>query len=1038
MAPALTETATDGHGVHLSSPLPSSALDADATMLGKELNSQMKLMGDSAAEPVWLNRTFLHSAKVCGEGAMELEDIPFTSPLAQSPGHYKTVLFSSSSSVLNLLSLNKKQSGDTNSAVLKGSLKNLFDHPSIFLVSIPEHKSRGIPKASERKIPHLVHEPMPDIGCAVNSSQIKSRRQNESECKSSAKGSFTFLTPAKINGSLGRAPAWHGSIVRKDMNAQPWDFRGAGDLSLIHCTAGEEAGVNSQLFQCLARHQTLVSQASQIQKRLQTLLGEHAATHCSEQLQGLRAHHFRTHTASSSAATEHTCSLLEENSFDLSEAETRLWNGLSCSHPNQTTSMPSNCSSEIQKFTHYAKAVLSGISEVLDSEATDSSSDEEWDHEIGTKNVPVSPSCEQRWLIDRSEISSRWTWLQARISELEYKIQQLGDLHRQILSSKGKVILADSQPLTDRLIQQMLLTETADLLSTARDNKAPAEVKDLSSELDFEMEPSSPTHLLRNIERQSAQLTEIVNSLMPPLNFSPTSSPVSKASRWKGQTKWGSHSETGNGELFLQNSTCVAPEHTAKKRRVCKRKQKLPHMSNTWVSARTRPLQTYHRRRLFVLDTPWHSSQEGQMPTTAACQCYSSCDHPAVCSKSACVRESVITRMTKTEQMGLLESSFHPVLSLSSDIPIPLHFQAVLHHEDWVNRPVAVNPVEKEDISSPDFTSCENTYPDFFPLLDCDHIENHHSELQKEEYWDLSPAHTTRAGQEMSKHTGRGGKKRRHTSQTGEDEKLFLSQLLDTSCYFTPTPEESPSDLATSSQGHRHSGQNSARRRLRTECFYDIDNIVIPMSLAATTKVEKLQYKDILTPSWRVVDTQCWEKKQGEMEEIEEIYDEAISSRHMKYEEKEKARWSSWEHNRWQRRNTRLSSRNADLSLSGDQALWAGRAQSEMSKQAGRACYSTAAATAGIEDSQQEHTLILPWERRVFPLQEHDAEALKPERDVDPLENLLHCQRPESCNSDSKASGSTPASGGIGTITPSAGHPGNSPKEEQSACSLNS
>uniref|UniRef100_W5MB63 KAT8 regulatory NSL complex subunit 1 like n=1 Tax=Lepisosteus oculatus TaxID=7918 RepID=W5MB63_LEPOC len=739
------------------------------------------------------------------------------------------------------------------------------------------------------------------------------------------------------------------------MNAQPWDFRGAGDLSLIHCTAGEEAGVNSQLFQCLARHQTLVSQASQIQKRLQTLLGEHAATHCSEQLQGLRAHHFRTHTASSSAATEHTCSLLEENSFDLSEAETRLWNGLSCSHPNQTTSMPSNCSSEIQKFTHYAKAVLSGISEVLDSEATDSSSDEEWDHEIGTKNVPVSPSCEQRWLIDRSEISSRWTWLQARISELEYKIQQLGDLHRQILSSKGKVILADSQPLTDRLIQQMLLTETADLLSTARDNKAPAEVKDLSSELDFEMEPSSPTHLLRNIERQqSAQLTEIVNSLMPPLNFSPTSSPVSKASRWKGQTKWGSH------------STCVAPEHTAKKRRVCKRKQKLPHMSNTWVSARTRPLQTYHRRRLFVLDTPWHSSQEFFFSSSKT-PCYSSCDHPAVCSKSACVRESVITRMTKTEQMGLLESSFHPVLSLSSDIPIPLHFQAVLHHEDWVNRPVAVNPVEKEDISSPDFTRTSEgrilgfiTSP--YNKSRSGNVKTHRQRRQEKETYQSDRRRLMETLAEVSLHISK------------LHEKLFLSQLLDTSCYFTPTPEVDIFFLLPQSSFQ-------LMRRLRTECFYDIDNIVIPMSLAATTKVEKLQYKDILTPSWRVVDTQCWEKKQGEMEEglqIEEFSDEAISSRHMKYEEKEKARWSSWEHNRWQRRNTR------------------------------QYCHS---------EIQQEHTvrapapsvvspfpgylfhflkLILPWERRVFPLQEHDAEALKPERDVDPLENLLHCQRPES------------------------------------------
>lgn len=36
-------------------------------------------------------------------------------------------------------------------------------------------------------------------------------------------------------------------------------------------------------------------------------------------------------------------------------------------------------------------------------------------------------------------------------------------------------------------------------------------------------------------------------------------------------------------------------------------------------------------------------------------------------------------------------------------------------------------------------------------------------------------------------------------------------------------------------------------RRNRTNS-YDIDNIVIPYSVAASTRVEKLQYKEILTP----------------------------------------------------------------------------------------------------------------------------------------------------------------------------------------------
>lgn len=50
-------------------------------------------------------------------------------------------------------------------------------------------------------------------------------------------------------------------------------------------------------------------------------------------------------------------------------------------------------------------------------------------------------STEWKWLVDRARVGSRWTWLQAQISELEYKIQQLTDVHRQIRASKVLCVL---------------------------------------------------------------------------------------------------------------------------------------------------------------------------------------------------------------------------------------------------------------------------------------------------------------------------------------------------------------------------------------------------------------------------------------------------------------------------------------------------------------------------------------------------------------------------------------------------------------------
>jgi len=44
-------------------------------------------------------------------------------------------------------------------------------------------------------------------------------------------------------------------------------------------------------------------------------------------------------------------------------------------------------------------------------------------------------------------IASRWTWLHAQVSDLEYRIRQQSDLYRQLRSLKGAVTLHDSSPL---------------------------------------------------------------------------------------------------------------------------------------------------------------------------------------------------------------------------------------------------------------------------------------------------------------------------------------------------------------------------------------------------------------------------------------------------------------------------------------------------------------------------------------------------------------------------------------------------------------
>lgn len=46
-----------------------------------------------------------------------------------------------------------------------------------------------------------------------------------------------------------------------------------------------------------------------------------------------------------------------------------------------------------------------------------------------------------RWARERSAIASRWTWLLAQISDLEYRIRQHNELYQQIKKTKGPVVL---------------------------------------------------------------------------------------------------------------------------------------------------------------------------------------------------------------------------------------------------------------------------------------------------------------------------------------------------------------------------------------------------------------------------------------------------------------------------------------------------------------------------------------------------------------------------------------------------------------------
>lgn len=78
----------------------------------------------------------------------------------------------------------------------------------------------------------------------------------------------------------------------------------------------------------------------------------------------------------------------------------------------------------------------------LDSDATASSSGAESCDEMLNYNntqqltAPLQRRAAYRWAEARAGIAARWMWLQAQISDLEYRIRQHGEIHRQIRAAK--------------------------------------------------------------------------------------------------------------------------------------------------------------------------------------------------------------------------------------------------------------------------------------------------------------------------------------------------------------------------------------------------------------------------------------------------------------------------------------------------------------------------------------------------------------------------------------------------------------------------
>ncbi|EFN65269.1 Uncharacterized protein KIAA1267 [Camponotus floridanus] len=447
----------------------------------------------------------------------------------------------------------------------------------------------------------------------------------------------------------------------------------------------------------------------------------------------------------------------------------------------------------------------------LDSDCTASSSGGESCDEMQTFNNPhqqnllISKRAAWRYAQDRAGVASRWTWLQAQISDLEYRIRQHNDLQRQIRAAKGLVVLENA---------------------------------------------------------------ETVNGY--------------------------------SGALPGSTGRYNSPEG------------ELP-------ASRTRPFvwSYYRKRKLLQVDRLHEVSKRAAKASTVRCNCDHVLPACALCTGrlDPMQPQEPIEQLSVQERVALVDPSFHPVLSFPDEIVHGTHLEAIMKSVEWQQKMLRGN-LRVTRVKDKDSNERRNKK--------LPNRTKYTARLKKSS----STILTARIKRKMLKNGKRNRLGHSERSVSGLNKKKIsklpteddddISALSSSSKHSSPVPSPLQHVTASSEKNTVKEKSSNPHGRLRQNS-YDINNIVIPYSVAASTRPEKLQYKEILTPKWRLCEEPSkMDVKNGVMHrpgqdsDIEDMSDETIALRHERSEREEYKRFMTYlsmPHQTRIRHNRRIDSR---------------------------------------------------------------------------------------------------------------------------------
>ncbi|XP_012581946.1 PREDICTED: KAT8 regulatory NSL complex subunit 1 isoform X2 [Condylura cristata] len=737
--------------------------------------------------------------------------------------------------------------------VLEFSLENLRTMNTSGQTALPQAPVNGLAKKLTKSSTHSDHDNSSSLNGgkrALTSSSVQGGDVVASE-SGDLKGGMTNCTLPHRSLDVEHTTIFsNNSTANKSVNSmeQP-ALQGSSRLSPGTDSSSNSGGLklegkkpplSSILFSALdsdtritallRRQADIESRARRLQKRLQVVQAKQVERHIQHQLGG-----FLEKTLSKLPNLE---SLRPRSQLMLTrKAEAALRKAASETTTSEGLSnflKSDSISEELERFTASGIANLRCSEQAFDSDVTDSSSGGESDIEEEEltradpeqRHVPLRRRSEWRWAADRAAIVSRWNWLQAHVSDLEYRIRQQTDIYKQIRANKGLIVLGEAPP-PEHITTDLFLPLNTEVKTEHGNDKL---VESVSQSLENHGASGHPSELFTKSCGALRPVNGVVNTLQPIL-----------ADHIPGD---GSDAEE---QLHKKQRLNLVSSST----------------DGTCVAARTRPVLNCKKRRLVRPNSivPLSKKVHRANSMRPGCDVNPCC---ALCGSGSTgtMPPEIHYEAPLLERLSQLDSCVHPVLAFPDDVPTSLHFQSMLKSQ-WQNKPFdKIKPPKKFSLkhrapmpgSLPDPTRSKDRHKLVSSFLTTAMLK-HHTDMSSSSY--LAAAHQPP-----------------HSPLVRQ-----LSTSSDTSA-----PNSSSSQVAAST--------SQPVRRRRGESSFDINNIVIPMSVAATTRVEKLQYKEILTPSWREVDLQTLKgSPDEENEEIEDLSDAAFAALHAKCEEMERARW---------------------------------------------------------------------------------------------------------------------------------------------------